>query len=110
MFERETDPQGPFVAHALWVIGVCRANLGQFDRALAALERARTNREVPNALAVELAEVHFALGRTLFDGGADREQGMELVIRARDEYQQAPRTTLVDADLSELNRWLTARR
>ena len=110
MFERETDPQGPFVAHALWVIGVCRSNLGQFDRALPALERARRNREVPNALAVELAEVHFALGRTLFDGGADREQGMELVIRARDEYQQAPRTTLVDADLSELNRWLVARR
>jgi hypothetical protein len=33
-----------------------------------------------------------------------------LVIRARDEYQRAPRTTLVDADLSELNRWLVARR
>ena len=110
MFERETDPQGPFVAHALWVIGVCRSNLGQFDRALPALERARRNREVPNALAVELAEVHFALGRTLFDGGTDREQGMELVIRARDEYQRAPRTTLVDADLGELNRWLVARR
>jgi serine/threonine-protein kinase len=110
IFERETDPAGPFVAHALWVIGVSRSNLGDFDRAIPALDRARKNREVPNALAAELAEVHFALGRTLYDAGVDAKRGMELVARARGEYQQAPRTTFVEADLRELDRWLTARR
>jgi serine/threonine protein kinase len=110
IFERETDPKGPFVAHALWVIGVSRSNLGQFDRAIPALERARTNREVPNAPAAELAEVHFALGRTLHDAGVDRARGLELVTRARTEYQKAPRTTVVEAELRELDRWLTARR
>jgi serine/threonine protein kinase/tetratricopeptide (TPR) repeat protein len=109
IFERETDPNGPFVAHALWVIGAAACNLGAFDRALPALERARENREAANAVAAELGEVHLALGRTLFDGGVDRERGMALVLRARQEYQQAPRTTFVDVDLTELNRWLAAR-
>ena len=35
---------------------------------------------------------------------------MELVTRARAEYQKAPRTTFVEAELRELDRWLTARR
>jgi tetratricopeptide (TPR) repeat protein len=109
IFERETDPTGPFVAHSLWVIGAAACNRGAFDRALPALERARQNREAANAIASELGEVHLALGKTLFDGGVDRERGLELVRRARHEYQQAPRTTFVDGDLAELNRWLTAR-
>ncbi len=82
--------------------------MGAFDRALPALERARENREASNAVAAELGEVHLALGRTLFDGGLDRERGMALVLRARQEYQQAPRTTFVDGDLADLNRWLAA--
>ena len=107
IFERETDPQGPFVAHALWVIGVSRSNLGQFDRAISALERARKNREVPNALPAELAEVHFALGRTLLDAGVRRGSGEWSSSCARGpSIQQAPRTTFVEADLRELDRWL----
>jgi tetratricopeptide (TPR) repeat protein len=109
IFERETDPNGPFVAHSLWVIGVSASNAGAFDRALPVLERAREIREDSNAIALELGEVHLALGRALFDGGVDRERGMALVLRARQEYQQAPRTPFVDGDLAELNRWLAAR-
>ena len=109
IFERETDPNGPFVAHSLWVIGAAACNMGAFDRALPVLERARENREAANAIAAELGEVHLALGKTLFDGGLDRARGMALVVRARQEYEQAPRTTFVDGDLSELKRWLAAR-
>jgi len=109
IFERETDASGPFAAHALWVIGAAACNAGAFDRALPALERACKNREAANAIASELGEVHLALGRTLFDGGLDKERGMALVLRARQEYQQAVRTTFVDGDLTELNRWLASR-
>jgi hypothetical protein len=73
------------------------------------LERAQRNREASNVTASELAEVHFALGRTLFDGGVDRGRGIELALRARQEYQQAPRTAFVESDLVELNHWLAAR-
>jgi tRNA A-37 threonylcarbamoyl transferase component Bud32/tetratricopeptide (TPR) repeat protein len=110
VLEREMDPNGLFVAHSLWVIGLAACNLGQYDRALPQLERARRNREASNATVSELAEVHFALGRALFDGNADRGLGRELVLRARQEYQQAVRTTFVDTDLAELDRWLAARR
>ena len=75
IFERETDPNGPFVAHSLWVIGASACNMGAFDRALPALERAREDREASNAVASELGEVHLALGRTLFDGGLDQRAG-----------------------------------
>jgi serine/threonine-protein kinase len=108
IFERETDPTGPFVAHASWVVGLAAAHLGDLDRALPALERARKIREGSNAVAGELGEVHFALGRTLYEDGA-RRRGMELVLRARQEYLQAPQTTFVEADLADLNRWLAAR-
>jgi tetratricopeptide (TPR) repeat protein len=109
IFERETDVSGPFVAHALWVIGAAGCDAGAFDRALPALERACKNREAASAIASELGEVHLALGRTLFDGGLDKERGMALVLRARQEYQQAARTTFVDGDLTELSRWLASR-
>jgi tetratricopeptide (TPR) repeat protein len=109
IFERETDPRGPFVAHSLWVIGASAAEVGAFERALPALERARTNREASGAVASELGEVHFALGRTLFEAGVERSRGLELVALARQEYEQAPKTTFVERDLAELNRWLAAR-
>jgi serine/threonine-protein kinase len=109
IFEREMDPNGLFVAHALWVIGLSAVNLGRFEQALPLLERAQRNREASNVTASELAEVHFALGRTLFDGGVDRARGIELALRARHEYQQAPRTAFVESDLVELNHWLAAR-
>ena len=35
---------------------------------------------------------------------------MELVLRARQEYQQALQTAFVETDLAELNSWLAARR
>jgi serine/threonine-protein kinase len=109
ILEREMDPNGLFVAHSLWVIGLGACNLGQFDRALPLLERARRNREASNATVSELGEVHFALGRTLFDGGTDPRRGMELVLRARQEYQQALKTTFVETDLAALDSWLATR-
>lgn len=110
ILERETDPSGLFVAHPLWVVGVGACHLEDYGRARPALERALSNRQTANASASDLAEVRFALGRTLFDGGIDHAKGLALVARARDDYRQAPRTAFVESDLAALDAWLTARR
>jgi tetratricopeptide (TPR) repeat protein len=109
IFQREMDPQGLFVAHAQWVIGVGAYHEGDFERARDALECAQRNRARANAIAAERGEVNFALGRTLVDGNLDKERGLALVQRAREEYQQAPRNPFVAADLAEVESWLAAR-
>jgi serine/threonine protein kinase/tetratricopeptide (TPR) repeat protein len=107
LLEPELDPRGLAISSPLRTMGLCLLALGRAAAAVAIFERAVAIRERVTKSPVWLADVHSPLGRALYETG-ERERGLALVRRARDEYEQAPRTPLVEKDLGALRLWLAA--
>jgi hypothetical protein len=78
----------------------------RWEEALAALERSAAIREATGSTPLRLAEVHFPLARAVDEARGDRARAVALANLARREYEQAPKTPLVEKDLVELDRWL----
>jgi tetratricopeptide (TPR) repeat protein len=108
IFERETDPQGAWVTYPLLTLGLSLLGTGRLDEAARVLERATTIREALEKAPARLAEVHFALGRALHPRAGEASRAVELVRRARREYEQSPPTPALEMDLGDLDRWLSA--
>ncbi len=108
IFERETDPDGAWVTYPLLTLGLSLLGTGRLDEAARVLERATTIREALEKAPARLAEVHFALGRALHTRAGETARALELVRRARREYQESPATPALEMDLGELDRWLAA--
>jgi tetratricopeptide (TPR) repeat protein len=108
-FERETDPQGNRVTYPLLALGISNLAMKRTEEAVAALERAASIREAIKESPLRLAEVHFALGRAIYEGRGEHARGIELVRRACQEYTAAPHTPIVSKDLADAERWLAAR-
>ena len=106
--ENGSDPSGLMVTYPLRTLGLCYLELGCFDNALAALERASALREANDQMPVRLAEVHFPLARAVEAASGDRVRAVALAQRARHEYALAPSTPLVEKELAELEAWLAA--
>jgi hypothetical protein len=106
IFERETGPNSGLIPYPLVTIGVSHLGTNEPALAIPLLERAAHIRETNETPPAMLGEAHFALGRALADAGADLSHARELVERARREYEQAPRTPLVEKDLGDIQRWL----
>ncbi|HVZ73050.1 MAG TPA: serine/threonine-protein kinase [Polyangia bacterium] len=106
VFERETDPNGAWVTYPLLTVGLSLLGMGRRDEAAAVLERATTIREALEKTPARLAEVHFALGRALHARHADAARAVDLVRRARREYEESPATPALEKDLAELDGWL----
>ncbi|MDB4983795.1 MAG: hypothetical protein JWM82_4547, partial [Myxococcales bacterium] len=108
IFERETDPQGAWVTYPLVTLGLSLLGTGRLEEAARVLERATTIREALEKAPARLAEVHFALGRALHTRAGETARALELVRRARREYEESPATPALQMDLGELDRWLAA--
>ena len=106
--ERETDPRGVFVTFPLRTLGLCHLAKGRYEAARATLERAVSIREVKMKAPLRLAEVHFPFARALYETG-ERERAVALARQARQEYERAARTPLLDLDLAALDEWLAPR-
>jgi serine/threonine protein kinase/tetratricopeptide (TPR) repeat protein len=108
IFERETDPQGAWVTYPLLTLGLSLLGMGRLDEAARVLERATTIREALEKAPARLAEVHFALGRALHPRTGETARALELVRRARREFEESPATPAIEMDLGDLDRWLAA--
>ena len=108
IFERETDPNGLRVTYPLYALGLSELGLGHPAEALVALERAARIRDALEQVPARRAEVHFALGRALHDGGGDRRRARNLVEQACREYSAATRTAVDARDFADAQQWLAA--
>ena len=109
IFERETEPDGIFVTCALTALGLATLDDGLVDQALPVLERAARNREAHEAGApVRLGEVHFALGRALWQAQHDAGRARALVERARQEYSQGIAVPATERARATIDAWLAA--
>jgi tetratricopeptide (TPR) repeat protein len=108
IFERETDPDGAWVTYPLLTLGLSLLGTGRLDEAARVLERATKIREAQEKAPARLAEVHFALGRALHARAGETSRALDLVRRARREYEESPATPAIRMDLADLERWLAA--
>ena len=108
IMERETDPASLFVSYPLLTQGLVHIGIARSADAVRFLERAVGIREALGSPPVRLAEVHFALARALQDRSGEDDRAVALARQARREYEQAPRTPIVEGDLVEIDRWLAA--
>ena len=106
VFERETDPDGLLVSYPLYALGLSELGVGHPAEALAALERSARIRDALEQVPARRAEVHFALGRALHDGGGDRRRARSLVEQARREYSSATLTPVDARDFADAEQWL----
>jgi tetratricopeptide (TPR) repeat protein len=107
VFERETDPNELRIAYPLYALGLSELGVGHPVEALVALERAARIRDALEKVPARRAEVHFALGRALFDVGGDRGRARKLVEQACREYASATRTPSEARDFADAQQWLT---
>jgi tetratricopeptide (TPR) repeat protein len=106
IFERETDPNGLRVTYPLYALGLSELGVGHPAEALTALERAARIRDAQEQVPARRAEVHFALGRALHDGGGDRARARKLVEQACREYSSATLTPVEARDFADAAQWL----
>jgi tetratricopeptide (TPR) repeat protein/predicted Ser/Thr protein kinase len=103
LYQRVTPPvEAP---QTLFGEGACLVGLGRAKEAVPILERA-----LPRAIAEHdpdtIAEVHFALGRALWDGGGDRVRAHALATQARGEFAGFAPLRYNRARLSMIDAWL----
>jgi serine/threonine protein kinase len=109
LFMRESDPDGLYVTYPLTAVGLAHLGEGRYEEALPCLERAARIREEKEQNIAKLAEVHFALGRVLWEIGGDRrERGRMLVAQAARELEGAAETPATQRELAHVRRWLTS--
>jgi hypothetical protein len=63
-------------------------------------------RDAKETLTDKLGEVHFALGRALWEAGMERSRALELAVRARAEYLATPATPATQRELGAIDLWL----
>src|SRR5258708_25596679 len=109
IFERETEPEGVYVTAALTALGVGYLDDGLAHEALPLLERAVINRERhESGVPGRLGEVHFALGRALWQTSGDHHRARALVQRARDEYATLSASPGTQKTIEAIAAWLSA--
>jgi eukaryotic-like serine/threonine-protein kinase len=109
-FEREADPEGIFVFIGLTALGTAYLGAGRKDDALPILERANRIGEASAPTVAYRAAARFALGRALWEIGAERERALALVRAARQDYQHSQPTPSTQRELAIVEAWLDERR
>ena len=106
VFGRETDPDGLTVTYPLTALGRSLVGSGHVAEAVPLLERAVSIRDAKETLTDKLGEVHFALGRALWEVGTEHSRALELAVRARAEYLATPATPATQRELGAIDLWL----
>ncbi len=87
--EKVLSPQHVALPTVLTTLGEAELGLGHAARAQSVLERALRQREDARRLPKEQGETRFALARALEAQGVERPRMLELLTRARRDFEQA---------------------
>ena len=104
IWERELGVDHLVLGYALTGIGETFLDEGEFEAAIAPLERALTLRDQKDSASARRAETRFALARALWSGARDtnRARAQTLAERAKAEYAEAN----MIGKVAEIQKWL----